>query len=823
MICAFRPYEGDEDYIFISYSHEDKERVFPILEMLNNEGFRIWYDGGIEWGSEWPASIEDHLIKAAVYMFFYSKAFILSKYCKQELSLAAKYDKKTLPVILEEVKEKCEDKDEKQSSGFEILLSLYQAANAFQYSDREKFVEQLGVTPMLQPCKRLHNDVKSCTILESSKSNEIISSKNFDKIIESGLVRNTTESCELHDSSPAGSTLERKLYKIKVNDYLKGQQINKQILDYEVQLLNPRSFTSNYGRHFSIVDRAGKNTLIFEVIECFDYSTMSAYVKTEQVVRLSEELEDGCYKRTYYLECKPDGNPIIIYTYDALKNEIYINTGMLIHDEVKITTKPFIFSNSNISPNNKLQQINGSTHRLVKLSDKENYMQKEKEQKETWYEAEMDASVPIVMDIDKSQAVRREIYFDENENKWKAKIKLETSKSYFVFWVNYKGENSSIRAMTPLELGRCYKNGQYGFPKDEIKAVKYLEEDDSADALYEIAHIFMDDSIFQDYESAQTYLHEASKQGSELANIELALNLYFKDDYDLQLCIDVLRRTIKENSHNVMFTLAYILETNNKKKDLKEAFDIYYSLAKEKNHCPAQFRLCRDWDDSVTTEEYLYHSFQKSAQNDEGVADFCLGSVLLYGDWDFPAIPKMAFYLLEQAANRKNFDAQYELFELYHEKNGKFENQHKAYHWCCSLNQFDSSILVDLSNWLLDGAGGHNQEEADKQAFSILQHASLLNNRTAINDLGWMYKSGRGCEQNYEKAKELFEQAAGLGSTAAITHLGELYQHGLGVMVDVEQAIQYYKQAADLGYEKALKKLDKLNKASEYQITCNNC
>ena len=48
-----QPYEGSEPYVFISYSHKDSDRVFPILQRLQAEGIRIWYDKGIEWGSKW--------------------------------------------------------------------------------------------------------------------------------------------------------------------------------------------------------------------------------------------------------------------------------------------------------------------------------------------------------------------------------------------------------------------------------------------------------------------------------------------------------------------------------------------------------------------------------------------------------------------------------------------------------------------------------------------------------------------------------------------------------------------------------------------------
>ena len=48
MRCSFNPYEGKEKYIFISYSHSDSEIIIPILEELNSNGYRIWYDDGIE-------------------------------------------------------------------------------------------------------------------------------------------------------------------------------------------------------------------------------------------------------------------------------------------------------------------------------------------------------------------------------------------------------------------------------------------------------------------------------------------------------------------------------------------------------------------------------------------------------------------------------------------------------------------------------------------------------------------------------------------------------------------------------------------------------
>ncbi len=43
----FPAYQGDEPYVFVSYSHADTERVYAELARLNDQGFNIWYDEGI--------------------------------------------------------------------------------------------------------------------------------------------------------------------------------------------------------------------------------------------------------------------------------------------------------------------------------------------------------------------------------------------------------------------------------------------------------------------------------------------------------------------------------------------------------------------------------------------------------------------------------------------------------------------------------------------------------------------------------------------------------------------------------------------------------
>ena len=58
MKTLLRPYEGTLPYLFVSYAHKNDAAVLEIISTLQSRGFRVWYDEGIEAGSEWPESID---------------------------------------------------------------------------------------------------------------------------------------------------------------------------------------------------------------------------------------------------------------------------------------------------------------------------------------------------------------------------------------------------------------------------------------------------------------------------------------------------------------------------------------------------------------------------------------------------------------------------------------------------------------------------------------------------------------------------------------------------------------------------------------------
>ena len=98
----FHAYAGNEPYIFISYAHKDSAKVFPIIADWHNQGYRIWYDEGIDPGNEWPDEIAKALEHASQFVIFVSKNSVASKNVRNEINYALDSNKRFLSVYLED-------------------------------------------------------------------------------------------------------------------------------------------------------------------------------------------------------------------------------------------------------------------------------------------------------------------------------------------------------------------------------------------------------------------------------------------------------------------------------------------------------------------------------------------------------------------------------------------------------------------------------------------------------------------------------------------------------------------------------------------------
>lgn len=96
-------YMGEEPYIFVSYSHKDSERVWPVITRLQADRFRVWYDDGINPGTEWDANIASHIKNCSFFLVFISENYLASENCKDELSFVRDLKKNRVLAYLDEV------------------------------------------------------------------------------------------------------------------------------------------------------------------------------------------------------------------------------------------------------------------------------------------------------------------------------------------------------------------------------------------------------------------------------------------------------------------------------------------------------------------------------------------------------------------------------------------------------------------------------------------------------------------------------------------------------------------------------------------------
>lgn len=139
----FRPYEGDGDYIFISYSHRNSDTILPVIDYLHDIGYKVWFDEGIEADAEWPAYIEDHLNRSAAVLAFISSDFVSSSNCRKEVTYALNKGKPFIYVMIEETP---------LSNGLDLQLADQQCIYATRMAP-ERFYEKLAQTGALERCR----------------------------------------------------------------------------------------------------------------------------------------------------------------------------------------------------------------------------------------------------------------------------------------------------------------------------------------------------------------------------------------------------------------------------------------------------------------------------------------------------------------------------------------------------------------------------------------------------------------------------------------------------------------------------------------------
>ncbi|MCR5836276.1 MAG: leucine-rich repeat protein [Lachnospiraceae bacterium] len=97
------PFVPDEEspYIFVSYAHKDRERVFPIIKDIYEDGWRVWFDEGLELGEDYYGALKKHIRNCSVFLLFASKNSLNSDFITiYEIPQAYEFHKKIIVLYL---------------------------------------------------------------------------------------------------------------------------------------------------------------------------------------------------------------------------------------------------------------------------------------------------------------------------------------------------------------------------------------------------------------------------------------------------------------------------------------------------------------------------------------------------------------------------------------------------------------------------------------------------------------------------------------------------------------------------------------------------
>ena len=177
------------------------------------------------------------------------------------------------------------------------------------------------------------------------------------------------------------------------------------------------------GKHFSITDPKGVNTVIYEINKTEKEFLDKAPKYTVERLDHTEELRGDLNKKTFYVdEPKKDGNQLVILSF--AEDKVVINNGILDDDRVKISKKPMPF---------KFETVYSENQETVKEFD---------------YTPNLKRPISII-DPETTEEVKPVLYFDEKTNEVKGKCKLKPYKSYFVFEIREENGNINLVGGSP--------------------------------------------------------------------------------------------------------------------------------------------------------------------------------------------------------------------------------------------------------------------------------------------------------------------------------------------------------------------------------------
>ncbi|GBB90794.1 hypothetical protein RclHR1_01790001 [Rhizophagus clarus] len=358
-------------------------------------------------------------------------------------------------------------------------------------------------------------------------------------------------------------------------------------------------------------------------------------------------------------------------------------------------------------------------------------------------------------------------------------------------------------------LGYCYQNG-IGITKNEKKAFEwYLKAANEGDlhAQYNLGNCYQNGiGIFKDDKVAFGWYLKSAKE--DYSPAQFILGNYYENEKNLEKSIYWYNKAADNGNKFAQYKLGnYYLYGIGVERNETKAFK-YYEKSAEKGYVNAQNNLGFLYIKNEGTEKDLEKAiywFHKAAANEDEVA------------YDNLAI----CYELGIGVNKDENKA-FVLYEKSAEKgyiNSKF---HLGY---CYINGIGTKINNEKGFELYEEAekGNNNKTDLpDKEIVDDLSNVKYwyqrlveIDNKEALYELGEIYESGKGVNQNEIRAFDFYRQAAEKGCINGEYKLAHYFLQGIIVDIDIERALNLYKKAAEMGNVEAQKILELLSDQDE--------
>ncbi len=380
----------------------------------------------------------------------------------------------------------------------------------------------------------------------------------------------------------------------------------------------------------------------------------------------------------------------------------------------------------------------------------------------------------------------------------KKKLNLPNYKKAFEWFRRVESQGNYIAY---VELSQMYFDGK-GTPKDEKKSEEYIQK-------------LIDKKIFAEVGDGANskWLQRAAELGYAPAQHKVG----FREAVRENAPTDMLWKAAKQGYEQSMRALGQLLlkEKNNSSK--KQAAKLYEEVAIATGFAFDQVKIALLYKDGIGVSQDFVKAMkwlQKAAVQDSAdayKAQYHLGSMYENGQGSERNFFK-AVEWYKESADHENKDAQYRLGLMYKMGRGVSLDYQKAAEWLekAANNEYATAAQYHLGLLYKEGGKGVSQDygNAAKWLEKASEYGYGIDERHAAQyELALMYRYGLGVKQDYEKAVELLTSSAESGNSDAQFNLGIMYETARGVDQNRYVARKWFQKAADQRHHGALKKM----------------